>query len=311
MRQLIICCLVSVLLLTFYLREGEGGPVHAVRAGVSTITMPVRLVGSAIAAPFGALGNAAANLTASQETLSELKKQNEELTAQVAELAEAQATAERLQALVDLQSTYSLKSTAARIIGSEGDAWSRTVTLDKGSAAGFAVGMPVCNAGGVIGQIIEVSPASSTVRLVNDEQSGISAMVQRTRAQGMLQGMADGTIRLSYVPADAEVAVGDIIITSGLGGAFPKGLPLGTVRSVEKEANATYYTIVVRAQASAESNEEVLVITSLAEEQAASDEDVREANAAPQGGEPEPEPGSNDADDEGSGDAPDDGEGEE
>ena len=286
MRPLIAFCIISVLLLTFYLREGETGPVHGLRSAAMTVTAPLRLVGSTLASPFNAVGNAVANAGASQETLSDLKKENERLTKQVAELAEAEKTAERLQGLVDLQSTYKLKSTAARIIGSAGDAWSDTVTIDKGASSGFEPGMPVCGDGGVIGQIVETSAATSTVRLITDEQSGISAMVQSTRAQGMLQGQADGTLRLSYVPAEAEVKEGDIIITSGIGGKFPKGLPLGTVASVERASNAVYYTIVVRAASTAESNEEVLVVTSIGEDQVATDEDVAAANSTPQGGAP-------------------------
>lgn len=281
---MIVLCVISLLLLTFYLREGDKGPIHAVRGGVMTVTSPVRMLGSAVAAPFGALGNIAQNATASSETLSELKKRNEELTAQVAELSEAQETAERLEKLVGLKSTYSLESTAARIIGSTGDAWTDSVIIDKGSASGFEVGMPVCSSGGVIGQIIEVSANTSTVRLITDDQSGVSAMIQGSRAQGVLQGQADGTLRLEYVVSDAEVATGDIVITSGIGGTFPKGLPLGTVASIDRAPNAVYYTIVVRAASSAESNEEVLVITSVSEDQIASDEEVDSANSAPQGG---------------------------
>lgn len=281
---MIVLCVISLLLLTFYLREGDAGPIHAVRGGVMTVTSPVRMLGSAVAAPFGALGNIAQNATASSETLSELKKRNEELTAQVAELSEAQETAERLEKLVGLKSTYSLESTAARIIGSTGDAWTDSVIIDKGSASGFEVGMPVCSSGGVIGQIIEVSANTSTVRLITDDQSGVSAMIQGSRAQGVLQGQADGTLRLEYVVSDAEVATSDIVITSGIGGTFPKGLPLGTVASINRAPNAVYYTIVVRAASSAESNEEVLVITSVSEDQIASDEEVDSANSAPQGG---------------------------
>lgn len=281
---MIVLCVISLLLLTFYLREGDTGPIHALRGGVMTVTSPVRMLGSAVAAPFGALGNIAQNATASSETLSELKKRNEELTAQVAELSEAQETAERLEKLVGLKSTYSLESTAARIIGSTGDAWTDSVIIDKGSASGFEVGMPVCSSGGVIGQIIEVSANTSTVRLITDDQSGVSAMIQGSRAQGVLQGQADGTLRLEYVVSDAEVATGDIVITSGIGGTFPKGLPLGTVSSIDRAPNAVYYTIVVRAASSAESNEEVLVITSVSEDQIASDEEVDSANSAPQGG---------------------------
>lgn len=281
---MIVLCVISLLLLTFYLREGDTGPIHALRGGVMTVTSPVRMLGSAVAAPFGALGNIAQNATASSETLSELKKRNEELTAQVAELSEAQETAERLEKLVGLKSTYSLESTAARIIGSTGDAWTDSVIIDKGSASGFEVGMPVCSSGGVIGQIIEVSANTSTVRLITDDQSGVSAMIQGSRAQGVLQGQADGTLRPEYVVSDAEVATGDIVITSGIGGTFPKGLPLGTVASIDRAPNAVYYTIVVRAASSAESNEEVLVITSVSEDQIASDEEVDSANSAPQGG---------------------------
>lgn len=275
---MIVFCVLSVLLLTFYIREGEAGPIHAVRSGVVTVTSPVRYVGSVVASPFNALGNVFSNLTASQETLSDLKQQNAELTGQVAQLAEAKETAERLEGLLGLQSTYNLQSTAARIIGGSSDAWSQTVTIDKGSLDGFEIGMPVCNAYGVIGQITEVALSSSTVLLINDETSGVSAMVQSSRAQGMLRGQADGSLRLEYVSTDYDVQVGDIVITSGLGGVFPKGLPLGTVSSVERRDNDVYYDIVVRTSASTENNEEVLVITALSDGQRATDEDIAAAN---------------------------------
>ena len=265
-----------------FARNGKGF-LNIGRDHISPITSPVRFLGSAVAAPFNAIGNVFSNLTASQESLDDLKKQNEVLTSKVAELSEAQKTAERLEGLVGLQSTYNLKSTAARIVGASGDAWTSTVTIDKGSADGLTINMPVTSSAGVIGQIIEVSAKTSTVRLIGDENSGVSAMVQDTRAQGMLQGQPDGTLRLEYVSVDSDVKVGDIIVTSGIGGVFPKGLPLGTVSSVEKSANDVYYTIVVRAQTTAENNEEVLVITSLTDEQSASDEDVSTANSTPQG----------------------------
>lgn len=277
-RPLIVLCLVSILLLTFYIREGESGPIHSVRGAVSVVTTPVRVLGSLVATPFNAAGNVMGNLTASQETLSELREQNAELTAQVAELSESKKTSERLESLLNLQSTYSLTSTAARIIGNSSDAWSCAVTIDKGTAAGFSCGMAVCNSGGVIGQIVEVSATTSTVQLITDEGSGVSAMIQSTRAQGMLQGQPDGSLRLSYVSTESDVKVGDIVITSGIGGVYPKGLPLGTVSSVEKSDNDVYYTIVVRAQSTAENNEEVLVITSLTDDQIASDQDVASAN---------------------------------
>lgn len=282
-RSLIVLCIVSVLLLTFYLREGGSGPIHSVRSAVMTVTSPLRLIGSTVARPFAAVGGAVGDASASKETLSELEKENESLKNQVATLTEAQKTADRLQSLVGLQSQFSLKSTAARIIGTTGDAWSDTVTIDKGSSSGFAPGMPVCGAGGVIGQIIECAAATSTVRLITDEESGISAMVQESRAQGTVQGQADGTLLMEYVPTDADVKEGDTVITSGLGGSFPKGLPIGTVSSATKDANAVYYTIVVSPLSQAEFDEEILVVTSIGSDQVASDEEVAQANQSPAG----------------------------
>ena len=288
MRPFVVLCIISVLLLTFYIREGEAGIIHGARSVVMTVTTPVRYLGSAIASPFNAIGNVASNLTASPETLSDLEAENEELRAQLAELTEAQATAERLEGLLGLQSTYNLQSTAARIVGESGDAWSRTVTINKGSLDGLAINMPVCNSAGIIGQIIEVSPTTSTVRLITDENSGVSAMVQSTRAQGILQGQPDGTLRLEFVTIDSDVKEGDIIVSSGLGGVYPKGLPLGVVASVDRPENASYYTIIVTpASSDTENNEEVLVITSLTSDQRATDEDVVDANANPQGGDRE------------------------
>lgn len=285
LRPLIVLCVVSILVLTFYLREGESGPIHTLRAGVTTITTPARLAGNLVSAPFNAVGNIFSNLTASRATLDELEAENAELTARVAELAEYQATSERLEKLLNLQSTYNLQSTAARIIGQSSDAWSDTVTIDKGSLDGISVNMPVTNSTGVIGQVIEVAPNASTVRLLTDEGSGVSAMIQDTRAQGMVQGQPDGTLRMDYVSVDADVKEGDIIITSGIGGVYPKGLPIGTVASVTKNSNDVYYTIIVNSASRTESNEEVLVITSLTEEQTATDEDVASANNTPAGGE--------------------------
>ena len=277
-RIAIIFVVLSLVLFTASARDTGTGPFSVVRGVVSTIVMPVRFVGAAVTAPLQGLGNVFANLTADQGTLSELKAENEQLKAKNSELQEAEQTATRLQNLLALQSTYSLQSTAARIISASTDSWSDTVTIDKGTTSSLAVGMPVSDSNGAIGQIIECGPASSTVRLISDENSSVSAMVQSSRAQGMLRGSADGTLRLTLIGTDQTVSVGDTVVTSGLGGVFPKGLPLGTVASVSKNPGALYYDIVVTPLSKTESFEEVLVITSLTEGQHATSEDIQSAD---------------------------------
>ena len=278
-RLAIVLLALSVIMFTVSCRMGDVGALGAARTVWQTVTMPISYIGSVAVQPFQGLGNIFANLTADQETLSQLQEENKQLVAENAELEEAQQTATRLQALLDLKDTYNLQSTAARIINASYDNWSRTVTLDKGSSSGLAVGMPVTDSYGVIGQISEVSATTATVRLITDENSGVSAMIQSSRAQGMLNGSADGTLSLNLVRTDQTVNAGDIIVTSGLGGVYPKGLPLGTVTSVEKYDGAMYYTITVEPFTKTESYEEVLVITSLTEDQAATAEDIAAADS--------------------------------
>lgn len=279
LRLCIVLISLSLVMFTASAREGSsGGVFNTIRGAWMTITMPIRWVGSAATTPIQGLGNVFTNLTTDQEKLSELKAENERLAARNTELAEYEQTAKRLESLLGLQSLYNLKSTGARIISGSTDSWSSTVVIDKGSSVGITVGMPVTDANGAIGQIIRCDTHTSTVRLITDENSSVSAMVQASRAQGYLRGSVDGTLRLSLVRTDQTVEVGDTVVTSGLGGVYPKGLPLGTVISVERVTGSMYYSIEVEPFSSAESFEEVLVITSLTEDQRATAEDVAEAD---------------------------------
>ncbi len=107
----------------------------------------------------------------------------------------------------------------------------------------------------------------------------MAAMVQSSRAQGMLNGSAEGSLQLTMVTSDKTVSVGDTIVTSGLGGIFPKGLPLGTVTNVTHNAGSSYLDIVVEPLVSTENYEEVLVVTSLTEDQQATADDISSADA--------------------------------
>lgn len=274
---------ISILLLTLSAHEGGSGLLSGTRSVFQTVTSPVRMVGSAVVSPFAGLGNVMRNLTADEATLSDLESQNAELTARNAELEEAEQTASRLESLLGLRSTYNLQSTAARIISGSTDSWTRSVTIDKGSTSGLAVGMPVVGSAGAIGEIIECGPATATVRLLSDENSSVAAMLQKSRAQGQVTGSVDGTLHLTMISTDQEVNAGDTVVTSGLGGVFPKGLPIGTVASAVKNADSIYYDIVVEPLSGTENYEEVLVITSLTDDRQATEEDISAADAQDSG----------------------------
>ena len=268
----------SLVIFTFSVREGEQGFFASARSVVQTIVSPVRMLGAYATAPFTGLGNVMRNLTAEEQTLSELKEENASLTARNIELEEAEQTAHRLEELLELRNTYSLQSLAARVIAGSTDSWMATVTIDKGASAGVSVGMPVSNEAGAVGQVIECAGTTAIVRLLTDEGSSVAAMVQSSRAQGMLEGSPDGTLRLALIRTDQTVNAGDVVVTSGLGGVFPKGLPVGKVATIEKNPGSTYYEIVVEPFFRPQTLEEVLIITSLTEEQQATSKDIEEAD---------------------------------
>lgn len=278
-RSLIVLSVISLALFVLGVREGDSGLLHGVRGVFQTVATPVRVVGSVVASPASGISNVVGNLTADSQTLSDLKAENDDLKAQVARLTEYEDEANTLTDLLQLRNQYNLDSTAARVIARSTDSWSSTITIDKGTTSGIQTGMPVVTSTGVVGQVSECGPTTATVRLITDESSGVSAKVQSSGAQGQLQGSADGTLHLNLIRTDQQVSTGDSVVTSGLGGVYPKGLPVGTVSNVTKSSGSLYYDITVEPLASVGSLEEVLVITSLSGDQQATADDATAANA--------------------------------
>ena len=121
--------------------------------------------------------------------------------------------------------------------------------------------MGVMSTCGLYGQVESVTEAASVVRLINDPNSSVAVMVQNSRAHGIMHGSYDGTLTLEYVPIDATVGEGDIVIASGSGGAYPRGIVVGTVRAIEADSSKLYHRITVDPLFNIESCEEVLVLT--------------------------------------------------
>lgn len=277
-RSLVILTILSLVICIIGFTEGDSGILHSARGVFQIVATPVRFVGAVVTSPVQGIGTVFTNLTASSDSLSDLQAENESLKGQVAQLSEYEHDVDTLTGLLELRSTHNLASTAARVVAQSNDSWTSTITIDKGSSAGLAVGMPVTSEAGVIGQISECGPTSSSVRLISDEKSGVSALVQSSRAQGQLVGSPDASLHLTMVRTDQQVSVGDSVVTSGLGGVYPKGLPIGSISIVTKAPGALYYDITVKPLSNAPNLEEVLVITAVREDQQGTPEDARAAD---------------------------------
>ena len=165
----------------------------------------------------------------------------------------------RLRTLLDFRQTLQGDVLTARIIGRDATGLSRTLTIDRGEADGLARGAAVLAPEGVVGQVFLMSAHAARVLLIADHNSGVDALVQRTRARGIVQGTVDGSCALKYVKRTEDVHVGDDLVTSGLDGIFPKGLPIGRVTAVDKRGQGLFQSAEVVPRVDFDRLEEVLV----------------------------------------------------
>ena len=230
------------------------------------VAAPLQFVGVGVAYAEDAASDAIQNATASDSSYTQLRDENAQLKAQLAELQEYRGEAQRLQGLLDLSDKYDFSGVTGRVIGKGTDAWNRVVTLNVGSASGVECGLPVVGGSGLVGQVIEVSPFTCRVRLISDPQSGVSVVLQSNRAEGVVRGSIAGLLYLEDLDTSTEVNVGDAVITSGLGGSYFRGVALGTVVNVINAAGTSDRTIVVEPFSSADPLEELTVVLSMESE---------------------------------------------
>lgn len=269
-RVLLIAFLaVSLVLVTVYSREGSGGPLHAVQGAMSAIASPFALAGSAVGSAAGDVSESLGDVVADESTLSGLREQNQELRELLAQSEEYRLEAERLQGLLGISDTYDIDGVAARVVGRSTEAWSQTVTIDKGSADGVDSGQTIMGPSGVVGQVFETSDSTAKVRLLTDPNSGVAVLIQSNREEGIVRGSLEGLLYLEDVDSDVTVQVGDVVVTSGLGGSYVRGLIVGTVVRVDERQGDASRRIVVSPNESAGPLEEVLVVKDIGSEGAA------------------------------------------
>lgn len=262
----IVLSIISLGLITLWSYEGgtgtdASGVLHSTRSAISTVIMPFDHASSFLGQPAEAIGSAVGDATASAETLSELQSQNEELSALVMQLEEYRLENERLTGLLELSDAYNLETTAAHIIKTSTDSWNQVITIDKGTEDGLAVGMPVMSPNGLIGQIESAGPYTSQVRLLTDPNSGVGVFLQANRSEGVVYGSLERLLYLKFIPLDINVVPGDVAVTSGSGGVYPKGIVIGEVTSVDYRPSDVWQTIVVKPVTRVKYYEEVLVLT--------------------------------------------------
>jgi len=197
--------------------------------------------------------------------LQEVRSENARLRDEVARLRvglqQERALAQRarsLEGILELRTSVELATVAATVIAGGASPDFRTITIDKGSAEGLRPNMAVIVPGGVVGRIVTPTARASKVQLLIDRNAAAGALIERSRAHGVVEGTGGG-LRMNYVSGLADVQVGDTVVTSGIDGIYPKGFAIGQIESVERGSSG-FGAIVVRPVVDSSSVEAVLVV---------------------------------------------------
>jgi len=199
-----------------------------------------------------------------------LKAQIERMSLEQVRTSQDADQARRLQALLAFKEQFISRTMAAQVIGGSGSELSRSVYIDKGESDGIKPDMAVITADGIVGKVLRVYGSTALVLLIDDQTSGVGAILDKARLQGILRGTPSGEVVLEKVMSDETVPAGELVLTSGGDGIFPKGLLVGRVTKVS-QGSELFLNIRVRPAADLSRLEEVLVVTKIDERQAEPD----------------------------------------
>lgn len=276
-RRLVLTALVMacLLLITLFLRESADGLLHSVQEGSLGRMSPLQSLATRAVQPFQTGWRYVTGLWSAYDENEELEAKVQELQGQVVQLQEISQQNSDLKELLDFKGAdiFPAGSTfvVARVIGRSPTKWEEWIQIDRGTADGLALNQPVVGAVGAVGQtpagkglvgkIVALSAHSAQVQLITDSQSSVAADIQGGSAEGILEGTITGSLLMDMVERDALVEEGSIVVTSGMGGIFPRGIPIGVVVGVGEESVDYYKQIEVQPQLKLRSLSEVMVIT--------------------------------------------------
>lgn len=276
--RLIFFALLSVLLMVLDARFGYAEPLRQL------IALAVYPVQQLAIAPISVVTRTREFFTSRTELLrenAELRSEKLRGAQELLTLEAAQAENEQLRQLLGAREKIPGDPIFAEIVYAGRDPFSRKVIVDKGGQQGVSLGQPVIDAAGVLGQVTRVQPLLAEVTLVTDKNHAIPVQIVRNGLRGVAYGSGDGsTMELRHMAANAEVEKGDLLVTSGIDGIYPRGLPVARVVRVERDAAYAFAKIICQPVAGTDQRRQVLVIARMEDTPGWADEGSRAAKKA-------------------------------
>jgi len=260
-RRLLIwslLCILALVILTAQMHSPDGRRIGWLGTAVEAVLAPPAV---ALARVSGVFTGAWGFIT----EIGTLRTANQRLTGEVARLREENARLRpdaqenaRLRALLGFKQQLPYRSLAARVVGRDPSQWFSTVLVDRGASEGVQRDDPVITSDGVVGHVVEAVGSAARVLLVADPRSAVSVVLDRSREVGVAVGQGQTLLKVTYLSRDADVRPGDLVLTSGLGPIYPRGLPVGTVVSVSR--TTMFQEAVIRPTSDLGHLEDVLIV---------------------------------------------------
>ena len=191
-----------------------------------------------------------------------LREEAQRLRVEALRVSETDAENQRLRRLLALKVSLPLETMAGEIIAREWGGWVRSLTVNRGRADDVRRLTAVISPDGLVGRVVDVRPGAAVVQVLTDPTSTVGAHAVRTRTPGVVEGEPRGTIRFKYMARDGSaLQAGDLVVTSGLGGLFPRGIPVGRVRAIDDRGSALFSFATLEPAVNFAKIDEVLLVT--------------------------------------------------
>lgn len=248
--------------------DGRFRIIEPLRSGLAVVLLPIQRT---LAVPVAVWASARDYLGGFDHALAAAREAERALAAQAAEAARSRQLRlenEQLRALLELRPAIAARTQAAEVLYEAADPFSRKLFVDRGQAQGVAAGAPVVNGAGVLGQVTRVYPLTAEVTLLVDKDAAIPVLNLRTQQRSVAFGgqqlQGAGAMELRFLPGNADVRVGDALVTSGLDGVYPPGLPVARVAEVQRRSEAGFARILLQPVARADAASHVVLVEPLA-----------------------------------------------
>lgn len=239
-RLLVVLLLSAALVLvTIDFRSQGDGPLDAIGRGIMTVVGPLQDGLSRLVRPIGDFFSGFTQVGTLKEQVRLLEEQNAQLQQRERQVTDIARENEELRELLGLSDRLNLKTVTSRVTGVGPSNFEHTVFIDRGTANGVRKDMPVLGGAGLVGRVVQVSQRTARVLLLVDPSSAVAARLASNAETGVVEGTGGNELRLDLFDAEAAVAVGDEVVTSGYeGGVYPPGIPIGTVARIQPRGNA-------------------------------------------------------------------------